>query len=199
MMPFARQTVPHDIIIKTAFDKAAMDKVVLNRWNIFKNEPIRAAGELCYIMRSVVNSDKTRLEALRDILHNHMRVIIFYNFDYELEALRAFCEGLGVDTYEWNGHKHDDVPKAKRWVYLVQYSAGAEGWNCIDTNVTVFYSQNYSYKIMVQAAGRIDRLNTPFTDLYYYHLRSDSAIDLAIAKALKTKRNFNITRFEKEV
>jgi superfamily II DNA or RNA helicase len=79
---------------------------------------------------------------------------------------------------------------------LVQYTAGAEGWNCIETNAIVFYSQNYSYRAMTQAAGRIDRLNTPFEDLYYYTLRSTSQIDTAIAKSLRNKKDFNESLFK---
>ena len=168
--------------------------VTVKRWNIFKNCPVKAAGELCYVMRKVVNSDPSRLEEVKKLVKKHPKVIIFYNFNYELEVLRT----LDVPIGEWNGHNHDPIPKTKTWAYLVQYSAGAEGWNCIETDVTIFYSQNYSYKIMVQSAGRIDRLNTPFKDLYYYHLRSNSGIDLAIAKALKTKKNFNVLEFVKE-
>jgi superfamily II DNA or RNA helicase len=194
-MEYKRNTSTHDIFITVPFDKDNMDKVVLKRWNIFKERPIQAAGELCYVMRRVANEDPSRLEEVKELIKYHPKVIIFYNFDYELEILRA----LDIPIGEWNGHKHDAIPKTKTWAYLVQYSAGAEGWNCIETDVTIFYSQNYSYKIMVQAAGRIDRLNTPYSDLYYYHLRSNSAIDLAITKALKAKKNFNVNKFIKEV
>jgi hypothetical protein len=45
--------------------------------------------------------------------------------------------------------------------------------------------------MMTQAAGRIDRLNTPFTDLYYYVFKSGAPIDQAIDRALRAKRNFN--------
>jgi superfamily II DNA or RNA helicase len=125
------------------------------------------------------------------LIEANPKVIVFYNFDYELEILRK----LPCPIAEWNGHKHEDLPHGARWAYLVQYSAGAEGWNCTTTATIIFYSQSYSYKQMIQAAGRIDRLNTPYTDLYYYHLSSKSKIDLAISRALKAKKNFNENDF----
>lgn len=161
------------------------------------NRPIVNAAELCYLLRKVVNSDQSRQVKLLEILESHPRAIIFYNFDYELEILRDLYYGEGVEIAEWNGHKHEPVPEGDKWVYLVQYTAGAEGWNCITTDTVIFYSQNYSYKIMAQASGRIDRLNTPFKDLYYYHLKSRAGIDLAIARSLKNKKTFNETKFLK--
>lgn len=160
-------------------------------------KPIKNASELCYLWRKVVNTDVSRQVALLEIFEDHPKMIIFYNFDYELDILKDIFEPTGVEVAEWNGHKHQPVPDGKTWVYLVQYTAGAEGWNCIKTDTIVFFSQNYSYKVMLQSAGRIDRLNTPFKDLYYYHLKSRSGIDLAISKALKEKRQFNESSFAK--
>ena len=126
------------------------------------------------------------------------RIIIFYNFDYELEALLNAPYDDGVVVAQWNGHIHQEVPrKYLRWIYLVQYAAGAEAWNCILTDTMIFYSQNYSYKMTTQAAGRIDRLTTPYSDLNYYHLKSKSGIDLAISKSLSEKKKFNETKFDK--
>ena len=159
------------------------------------NKPIRNASELCYIWRKIVNEDVSRQIALLEIFENHPRMIVFYNFDYELDILKGLYYGEDVEVAEWNGHKHQPVPESESWVYLVQYNAGAEGWNCIKTDTIVFFSQNYSYKIVEQSAGRIDRLNTPYTDLYYYHLKSRSGIDLAISKALRDKKRFNETRY----
>ena len=198
-MNYSKHTIPHDKVVITTFNKKDFDMVAIKRWNIFKNKPVKAVGELCYLLRKVVNRDPSRIDAVKKIIKNHKRVIIFYNFDYELEALRSMGHTLNITTKEWNGHNHQEVPKDNAWIYLVQYSAGAEGWNCIDTDTIIFYSQNYSYKTMVQSAGRIDRLNSPFTNLYYYHLRSSSIIDLSITKALKTKKNFNMQKFVNEL
>jgi hypothetical protein len=160
-------------------------------------EPIENASRLCYILRKIVNSDDSRIVALMEILEKRPRAIIFYNFDYELELLKNLYYGEDVQVAEWNGHKHEPVPNSDKWVYLVQYTSGAEGWNCIKTDTIIFFSQNYSYKIMEQSAGRIDRLNTPYSDLYYYHLKTRSGIDLAISKALNDKKKFNASRFVK--
>jgi hypothetical protein len=196
-MDFNRQTVSHHDDVYVKYDISMYKDVIKNRWDPYKNEPIINASGLCYIMRKIVNSDDSRQIAVMDIFEKHPRVIIFYNFDYELDILRNLYYGENVEIAEWNGHRHQPIPESENWVYLVQYTAGAEGWNCIKTDTIIFYSQNYSYKIMQQSAGRIDRLNTPYTDLYYYHLKSRSGIDLAISKALKDKRDFNESRFVK--
>ena len=190
-MDFKRQTIPHHERIVLPYDKDKYDNVMRMRWNPFKNEPIEEASELCQTLRKIVNSDPGRKETIEWLMEKHPKVIIFYNYDYELEILRT----LSCITTEWNGHKHEPISGGDSWAYLVQYTAGAEGWNCVETDTIIFYSQSYSYKQMVQAAGRIDRLNTPYTDLYYYHFTSMSKIDVAITRALKQKKNFNENRF----
>lgn len=191
-MDFKRQTVSHHEEIYCGYDIWMYKNIIRDRWNFYEDHPIKNASELCYLLRKLVNSSEARQVALLELFEKHPRMIIFYNFDYELDILKGINYGSEVEIAEWNGHKHQPVPRSsERWVYLVQYNAGAEGWNCIRTDTIVFFSQNYSYKIMQQAAGRIDRLNTPYTDLYYYHLKSRSGIDLAIAKALKEKKKFN--------
>ena len=165
------------------------------RWDIFDDCPIENPSKLCYLARKVVNSDLSRIEAILNILETHTKAIIFYNFDYELEILKNTKYSEGTKIAEWNGHNHDPIPKGDKWVYLVQYSAGSEGWNCITTDTIIFYSQNYSYKTMKQASGRIDRLNTPYTELYYFNLRSFAPIDIAIYRCLKRKQNFNESSF----
>lgn len=194
-MDCTRHTIPHHEDVYCQYDISFYKDAVRKRWDPFKNEPIQQASGLCYVLRRIVNSDSSRQVALLETLEKHPRAIIFYNFDYELEILLQLAQAHAIDTAQWNGHCHNPLPTGDRWWYLVQYTAGAEGWNCLTTDTIIFYSQNYSYKVMAQAAGRIDRLNTPFTDLYYYHLKSRSGIDLAISKALSQKKKFNESRW----
>ena len=196
-MDFKRKTVSHHEDIYVRFNVSKYKEAIKNRWDPYKQEPIQQAGALCYVLRRIVNEDVSRQVALLELYEKHPKMIIFYNFDYELDILKGLYYGSEVEIGEWNGHKHQPVPDGRRWVYLVQYTAGAEGWNCVTTDTIVFYSQNYSYKILEQARGRIDRMNTPYTDLYYYHLKSRSGIDLAISKALQQKKKFNERKFAK--
>lgn len=190
----------HHIDIFCEYDRALYRKIQRERWNPWTDKPIKNAGELCYALRRVVNSDEERSLRLRWLVETdeHAKLIVFYNFDYELDILRAIKYPKGTEIAEWNGYKHQPVPSGDKWVYLVQYAAGSEAWNCITTDTIVFYSQNYSYKTITQAEGRIDRMNTPFSDLYYYHFKSASNIDRAISKAFAEKRNFNEKAFMSE-
>lgn len=194
-MKFERETVQHHYDIYVEYDNKLYKDVMKRRWDIWNDEPIINASGLCYALRKIVNSHESRSTKLLELFETHQKMIVFYNFDYELEILKSLYFGEGVIVAEWNGHKHEPTPTGNRWVYLVQYTAGAEGWNCITTDTIVFYSLNYSYKIMHQSAGRIDRLNTPYKDLNYYYLKSRSGIDLAIERALNDKRKFNESSF----
>ena len=194
-MKFERETVQHHYDIYVEYDNKLYKDVMKRRWDIWNDEPITNAGGLCYALRKIVNSHESRSTKLLELFETHQKMIVFYNFDYELEILKSLYFGECVIVAEWNGHKHEPTPTGNQWVYLVQYTAGAEGWNCITTDTIVFYSLNYSYKIMHQSAGRIDRLNTPYKDLHYYYLKSRSGIDLAIERALNDKRKFNESSF----
>lgn len=194
-MDFERPTVSHHENVFVEYDKPKYLEICKTRWNLWENKPIETASEFCYLLRKLVNTDLTRSQKVLDICMTRPRVIIFYNFDYELDILMNLPYGDDAEVAQWNGHKHQPIPDGKKWVYLVQYNAGAEGWNCVKTDTIIFYSQNYSYKIMEQAAGRIDRLNTPYKNLFYYHLKSRAGIDLAIGRALMEKKKFNERKF----
>ncbi|QBZ73614.1 DNA helicase [Streptomyces phage RosaAsantewaa] len=192
-MPYKRHTTRKHIDVPVDYDTEKFNAVLKERWNPYENRPVRSLAELFYVMRKVVYSDPSRLEAVRRLTVTHPRPIVFYNFDYELEALRSL--GGEVPVAEWNGKKHEEIPTDDRWLYLVQYTAGAEGWNCTTTDTTVFYSLTYSYRVWHQAHGRIDRLNTPFSVLRYYTLLSNSPMDRVVKHALAEKHSFNEVKF----
>ena len=194
-MTVQRHTRPHHEDVYCSYDIPFYKDVIKKRWDPYKQEPIQQASNLCYILRRIVNTDESRQVKLLELLEDHPKAIIFYNFDYEREILLNLGYAEGTKIAEWSGHAHQPVPTGEKWVYLCQYISGCEGWNCITTDTIIFYSQNYSYKVMTQAAGRVDRLNTKFIDLYYYHFKSRSGIDLAISKALKEKKAFNENRW----
>jgi hypothetical protein len=196
-MPYEKSTIRHSKTIYVDHDANLLSDVIKRRWHIYEDRPIRDIAELWWVMRRVVNSHTSRFEAIRDLLTAHKRLIVFYSFNYELWALRALNSEITIA--EWNGHKHEDLPDTERWVYLVQYAAGSEGWNCTSTDAIAFYSLTYSYKSWHQAHGRIDRLNTPYTDLYYYTLKSKSVVDAAIYRSLKAKKNFNVAGFDEKL
>ena len=198
MMESRIQTVPHHIDITVDYNVELYKQVMRTRQNPFnEGKPFWSASEFCYALRRIVNTDPSRSEAFLDLLFTTPKVIVFYCFDYERDILLGLPYIDGTVIAEWSGHMHQPVPESDRWVYLVQYTAGAEGWNCIKTNTIVFYSQSYSYKATVQAAGRINRRNTPYIDLYYYHFKSKASIDRGISRALEAKKQFNITAFTK--
>lgn len=196
-MPYLRHTVRHVVPITVSYDRFLFDRVVKDRWHIYEDRPIKDIQEMFGLMRKVVNTDVSRYGMLMRLMEHHERLIVFYNFNYELDMLRVLANSTGRNVAEWNGHKHEEIPDSEQWLYFVQYTAGAEGWNCTSTDAMVFWSLNYSYKVREQAMGRIDRLNTPFTDLYYYVFRSSSAIDRAIAKAIAQKKLFNQMAYAK--
>jgi hypothetical protein len=190
-MPFQKHTTRHLITVPVSYDEPTFDQVWKKRWNVYDNVPLIDVSEMHRLGRKVVNSDESRLRAIEKLGDRHPRLIIFYTFDYELELLRTLHTSMDIPVAEWNGHRHEPVPETERWLYLVQYQAGAEGWNCTSTDAFVFYSLTYSHKIFEQSQGRIDRLDTLYDDLYYHVLISGAKIDQIIWLALQGKKNFH--------
>lgn len=197
-MPFIKTAIREDHLVEVDFDLEEQITLWSDRWNFYDGVPIKDAGELMRLLRKSANSHWSRYSAVKSICKDNPRVIIFYNHNHELEILRCLMTDLDRPLAEWNGHFHQDIPEGDEWIYLVQYQAGAEGWNCVTTDTMVFYSLPYSYKALEQAKGRIDRLNTKFEVLHYYILKSQAIIDKGIWKALHRKKNFQASAFAKK-
>lgn len=192
-----RKTIRCPQYVRCKYDKESYSIVLDRRWDILKNKPIKNPSRVTQLARYIVNIDVSRIKATKEIFKEIDKLIVFYNYDYELFILENLCRQSEKPYAQWNGHKHEEIPKSDKWIYLVHYSS-AEGWNCIETNYILFYSLNYSYKVMEQAEGRIDRLNTPFVDLHYIYMIAPSSIDNSIMAALNRKKKFNEDSWGKE-
>lgn len=199
VMKMKRHTKRRRLYLESDYDKDLYLKTTKERWNPYLDEPIQHAGILAQVLRKIVATSDNRIHELAWHVNRLNRVIIFYNYDYELDIIKSVCEFLNKEYKEYNGHRHEELPTGENWVYIVQYTAGAESWNCTETNSIIFYSPNYSYKITEQSEGRIDRLNTPYTHLDYIYLSSDSSIDKAVLKAVSNKKKFNESAWERKL
>lgn len=197
-MPLFRHTTRVEHFINVDYDKEEERRIYRDRWNIYDDLPLKDVGEMIRLLRRSCNSHWSRLEAIKSIAKDNPRLIIFYNHNPELEALRTLHCELDIPVAEWNGHNHQDVPEGDRWLYLVQIQAGAEGWNCTKTDAVAFYTLPYSYRQFHQAKGRIDRLDTPYNTMNYFILKSRSIIDNMIWKGLGKKKDFNLRAFAKQ-
>ena len=194
-MPVERHTTRERETVYCDYDRDLYKWVVKNRMDPWTEEPLRDAGGVCRILRKVVSDNDWRSEQAKRILSSNERVIVFYNYNYELDRILAVAESLGLPAAQWNGHRHDAIPAEPRWVYICQYTSAAEGWNCTSTDTVLFWSLNYSWRVTEQCEGRIDRLNTPYSRLKYYFLESHSSIDEAVRRSLSSKKVFNERAF----
>ena len=194
-MPVERHTTRERETVYCDYDRDLYKWVVKNRMDPWTEEPLRDAGGVCRILRKVVSDNDWRSKQAKRILSSNERVIVFYNYNYELDRILAVAESLGLPTAQWNGHRHDAIPAEPRWVYICQYTSAAEGWNCTSTDTVLFWSLNYSWRVTEQCEGRIDRLNTPYSRLNYYFLESKSSIDEAVRRSLSSKKVFNERAF----
>lgn len=190
-MPVKRHTTRIRKFIECNYNKELYDITMSQRMNPYSLTPIENASELTQTIRRIVSEDPHRMWKAKWLMDIHDRIVVFYNYNYELDILRNLSEQTGKPYAEWNGQKHEEIPDTDKWIYLVQYTAGAEGWNCTTTNVMLFYSLNYSYRIVEQAEGRIDRRNTPYEKLEYFYLTSKSRIDSSVRRAVTNKKSFS--------
>lgn len=197
-MHYKKETILHNNKIIVPYDETLYQDVRASKWNIYQNKPCKNASEMQSVLKRTINENHERTAVIFDLIKKYDRIIVFYNYNYELKMLRDLAESIEIDYAEWNGHKHELVPETARWLYLVQYTAGAEAWNCTTTNVMVFFSLSNSYRATKQASGRIDRVNTPYSDLYYYYISTNAPIDKQIGKSLHRKKDFNAVKFFKD-
>lgn len=144
------------------------------------------------------NSDK--IAALKDLIEStEDRLIIFYNFNGELEVLRDLCASVERPVSIICGNIKDlsSYEKSKDSVTLVQYQAGAMGLNLQKSNKIVYFTPPLSSEFFEQSKKRIHRIGQDRTCFYYYLICSGS-IEEKIYRTLAMRKDYTERLFENE-
>lgn len=142
------------------------------------------------------NQDK--LEAFKDLVEStNDRLIVFYNFNAELEALKGVCEALGRSISLVNGQCRDlySYENISDSITLIQYQAGAMGLNLQKANRMIYFTPPLSSELFEQSKKRIHRIGQGKTCFYYY-LTCKGSVEEKIYKTLAMRRDFTEALFE---
>lgn len=143
--------------------------------------------------------NKEKLSAFEDLLEStNDRLIVFYNFNSELERLKEICEKFDKPTSEVNGAKHDltNYNDCDNSVTLVQYQAGSMGINLQLSNKIIYFTPPLSSELFEQSKKRIHRIgqNHP---CFYYQLKC--GIEEKIYGTLAMRKDYTDKLFEGEL
>lgn len=147
-------------------------------------------------LASQYNSNKTTM--LRDLLEStNDRIIIFYNFNEELEKIEDMCIRMERPVSVVNGQRKDlkCYEKDQDSVTLIQYQAGAMGLNLQKANKIIYFSLPLSSELFEQSKKRIHRIGQKKTCFYYY-LITERSIEEKIYEVLGQRRDFTNKLFE---
>ena len=133
-----------------------------------------------------------KLEALKDLLESSDdRIIIFYNFNNELDSIKELCEELNRPVSEVNGQVKDltNWNEQNNTVLLGQYQAASMGLNLQQANKIIYFTPPLSSELFEQSKKRISRIGQT-RNCFYYLLICKNSIEEKIYKTLEERRDF---------
>ena len=141
-----------------------------------------------------------KLQAFQDLAESTQdRLVVFYNFNEELYALKAIAEELERPVSEVNGHRKDMTAfeEQSNSITLIQYQAGSMGLNLQKANKIVYFTLPLMSELFEQSKKRIHRIgqNQP---CFYYTLTVKNSIDENIKKVLEMRKDYTDELFEKD-
>ena len=140
------------------------------------------------------NQDK--LDALKDLIDStEDRLIIFYNFNDELEAIKLLCDDRPISVV--NGSKKDlqAYNECSNSITLVQYQSGSMGLNLQLANKIIYFTPTLSSELFEQSKKRIHRIGQE-QPCFYYLLKC--GIENRIYDVLSMRKDYTDALFEKE-
>lgn len=141
-----------------------------------------------------------KLEALKDLLESSDdRIIIFYNFNNELDSIKELCEELNRPVSEVNGQVKDltNWNEQNNTVLLGQYQAASMGLNLQQANKIIYFTPPLSSELFEQSKKRTHRIGQKET-CFYYELICRNSIEEKIYKVLAERRDYTDKLFEEE-
>lgn len=145
--------------------------------------------------RQLCNS-KDKQQAFIDLINSiNDRVVVFYNFDSELDTLKTLVKDRPIA--EVNGHTNTEqiYHDNDNCVLFVQYQAGARGLNLQDGNKIIYYSLTLSSDLFEQSKKRIHRIGTKYP-CFYWILQTKDSVEESIYKSLNRQEDYNEELFK---
>lgn len=136
--------------------------------------------------------------ALKDLLESSDdRIIIFYNFNNELDSIKELCEELNRPVSEVNGQVKDltNWNEQNNTVLLGQYQAASMGLNLQQANKIIYFTPPLSSELFEQSKKRTHRIGQKET-CFYYELICRNSIEEKIYKTLEMRKDFTDSLFE---
>lgn len=144
--------------------------------------------------------NEEKIKAFSDLVEStEDRLIVFYNFTAELEALKHILEPLGRSYSLCNGSAKDLLAYEEKndSVTFIQYQAGAMGLNLQKANKIVYFTPPLSSELFEQSKKRIHRIGQNKTCFYYY-LTCKNSIEEKIYRTLKMRKDYTEALFERD-
>ncbi|GEL67219.1 SNF2-related protein [Marinilactibacillus psychrotolerans] len=158
------------------------------------------ASALIHLRQFAGWRNQYKLEKVQDLIEStNDRLIIFYNFKNEFQALREICKKLErpISTVNGDGRDFGAYEESNNSISLIQYQAGATGLNLQKANKIIYFTLPQSSELFEQSKKRIHRIGQD-KPCFYYYLLVDGSIEHRIYQQLKLKKNYSDELFEKE-
>lgn len=140
-----------------------------------------------------------KLKAFTDLVEStNDRLIVFYNFNNELEQLKYVCDALERPYSVVNGTDKDlyAYDNFNGSITLIQYQAGAMGLNLQKANKIIYFTPPLSSELYEQSKKRIHRIGQQFS-CFYYNLICTGSVEEKIYKTLEMRKDYTEALFER--
>ena len=158
------------------------------------------ASAKMYLRQLAGAFNRNKLDQLKDLMEStNDRMIIFYQFKRDYEAIKLICEELKrpISTINGDIKDLDAYEKQENSVSLIQYQAGAMGLNLQKANKIIYFTLTDMSELFEQSKKRIHRIGQE-KPCFYYYLLTEGTIEWRMLQVLKERKDYSDALFESE-